>query len=621
MAQRLLIPVKKTKRLDGRFSWGEMPVLISPFAEDALPLAQLAKTLKTELGCRPRRGRNPLKAHTLLVRRSNNIEDLEGYELTIDRKKIEVVARTPAGAYYAMQTLRELVRVHGARMACRKIEDSPDFWRRGVYMDCSRGKVPTVDTVKLLVEYLASVKLNELQLYVENVFTFKSHPDIGRGFSPFTPEDMLAIQDHCKLHHIRFVPSLTSFGHFEKILGLPAYQHLGELPGHNGHVAGTTLYPADPDSIQLVADMYGDFLPLFEAEDFNVCGDEPWELGQGRSKKRAATVGKGVVYLDFIKKIHKLCEKHGKRMNLWSDIVLNHPEVIPDIPSDVVMLNWDYDAKGSRIPRTHEFVDAGLDVVICPGTNSWQSHCTRLSDAIANVSKFAQVGRKYNVLGMLNTDWGDGGHRNMLGVSFHGYAHGAAHSWHGRGVDDKRFTETFCFHVLKTEDAAVSGLMRTAGAVEDTVQERPYHILSEAIDIEDRYGKSVPRISPIWHDKSKLDKASPEGCRKVIAELKGADGVARKVVSKNPVARVVIEDLLVGVHLDRLMCRKALVAHQYRSGHKVPVRTLEKLAVDIGECALEFTKNWLKRNKVSRLKDNISLFKDNVVELAELGSK
>jgi len=212
----------------------------------------------------------------------------------------------------------------------------------------------------------------------------------------------------------------------EKILALPKYRHLGELPGYNGHPGGTTLYPSDPGSIKLISRMYKEFLPLFQAEDFNICGDEPWELGKGRSKRQAKKLGVGKVYLNFILKIHKLCQKYGKRMNMWADIVLTHPEIIPAIPKDIVMLNWDYYPEGKWMRRTNEIVDAGLSVVCCPGTHGWQSHGSRMKHAINNVARFSRIARKYAAEGLLNTDWGDFGHRNTLGVSLHGFAHGAA---------------------------------------------------------------------------------------------------------------------------------------------------------------------------------------------------
>jgi len=605
----LLIPVRRMKTLPGRFKWGSSVVLCSPFEEDQLPLGLLAETLKQEAGLRVRRSRNHLKPHALLVRRHNGIDNLEGYRIVVGKDGVEIFAPTSAAAYYAIQTVIGLVRLHGATLPCCRIDDEPDFWRRGIYLDCSRGKVPTVKTLKLLVEYLAALKLNELQLYVENVFTFKSHPKIGRGFSPFTPEELLAVQDHCRLHHVRFVPSLTSFGHFEKILGLAEYRRLGEVSRQGPFPGGSTLCPGDPGSIRLVADMYGDFVPLFEAADFNVCGDEPWELGHGRSKRRADRVGTGRVYLDFVKKLHGLCERYGKRMNLWADIVLNHPEVIPDIPDDVVMLNWDYDPRGDRIPRTHELADAGLDVVVCPGTSSWQSHGTRLRNAVDNVRVFAREGRKNNALGLLNTDWGDGGHRNPLGASFHGYAHGAAHAWNGRAVNDANFTRTFCRHVLGTDNEGIARFIGELGAVQETVKSRPYHIVAEAIDPERSYYSRLSPISPVRVHTGDIDAAEEAGCRRVLSGLRGMGKAAKASASGSDVANLVIEDLDLALLLDRFACRKVLTAKRRRGGKHVTSNTYRRLARESEAAARAFENNWLERNKRSRLDDNLEIFR------------
>lgn len=62
-----------------------------------------------------------------------------------------------------------------------------------------------------------------------------------------------------------------------------------------------------------------------------------------RSKELCEKEGKHVVYVDFINKIHKLVTKHGKRMQYWGDIILEKPELIPNLPSDAVGLVWGYE--------------------------------------------------------------------------------------------------------------------------------------------------------------------------------------------------------------------------------------------------------------------------------------
>ena len=601
----LLIPVRRFRRRQGVFAWPQRPTLASPRAADLLPLRQLAADLKRfDRTIRPRIIRDAAGPPAVRIRRDHTIASREAYRLTITPGGAEIRASGDPGAYYAVQTLRELVRTGGPKLPACEIDDSPDYARRGVYHDCSRGKVPTVRTVKELVERLARWKVNELQLYVENVFTFKRHPAIGRGYSPFTPEEMLEIQDFCKLHHVRLVGSLASFGHMERILQLPQYTHLGELPGHLGWKGGTTLYPGDPGSIKLIADLYDEFLPLHEAEDFNSCCDETWELGKGRSRRRAEKVGVGRVFLDFLLKLHKLCLKHGKRMNVWADIVLLHPEILKDVPKDIVMLNWAYGAEdANRIPRTREIADAGLPLVVCPGTSAWISHGSRLDNAIGNVSRFAAVGRKHHAEGLLNTDWGDGGHRNFLGISLHGFAHGAAHAWNGRAVNEDRFTELFCRRVFGRNSAPLAKAIRRMGRTHLTCGQRGgygsalYRALVEPL---------VPRRRA---DHPWIDRTDPAGLRKVLSQLsdevirfdapKGADGFEM----------LAIREMAAGMQMDRLASRRALVAHRLRAGKPVAGAELRKLADQTHRVTRDFRTLWMARNKPSRLRDNLVLLR------------
>ena len=95
----------------------------------------------------------------------------EGYVLDVQRDKISVTAEAPAGAFYALQTLRQLFAQE--QVPCLHIEDRPDFAYRGFYHDASRGKIPTMETMKELIDRMAYYKLNSLQLYVEDTFEFE----------------------------------------------------------------------------------------------------------------------------------------------------------------------------------------------------------------------------------------------------------------------------------------------------------------------------------------------------------------------------------------------------------------------------------------------------------------
>lgn len=150
--------------------------------------------------------------------------DGEGYELRINEHDICIKAEGPAGAFYAVQTLRQIFK--SPSIPCLTIKDFPDFKYRGFYHDVTRGKIPTVETVKKLIDQMAYYKLNSLQLYVEHTFEFEEYKDLRDATGCLTKADLLEIGAYCRENFIDFVPSLSTFGHLYELLEQPQYKHL-----------------------------------------------------------------------------------------------------------------------------------------------------------------------------------------------------------------------------------------------------------------------------------------------------------------------------------------------------------------------------------------------------------
>ena len=607
-APGLLIPVKTHRRLAGCFTFGDPALLVGSDREDRLPLRQLARDLAgLGIAARVSLAASPRPTAALQLFRDPHVPDDEGYELTIRPAGIELRSRTAAGAYYGIQTLRDLLAVHGRTMPAARIHDWPDLRRRAVYHDCARGKVPKVRTVCELVERLAHWKVNELQLYIENTFRFRRHPAIGVGYSPFTADDILRIQAHCKRHHIRLVGSLASFGHMEKILMLPEYRHLAELRELDPARPRGDLCPTDPRSIRFLAELYEEFLPLFEADDFNACCDETSQIGTGRSRRRAQKIGLGRLYLEFVLKIYRLCRKHGKRMNIWGDIVLAHPELIPQLPSDIVLLNWDYNPNGRRIDRTNEFAEAGLPLMCCPGTAGWQSHGTRMAQANANIIKFARLARQHGAEGLLNTDWGDYGHRNTLGVSLHAFALGGACAWGGaqltgRGV--ARFTRTFTYHTFHDRTGRLAEAVRALGAWPGS---ELYHALVEPFD---------PRKPMVGYRPIASARLRAAALRRRLQVVRSLHFPASKHLA--PFEALALEEFKLARRMDLLACRRGLVGMQLLAGRAVSARELRSIARGMDALAGDFAALWRQRNRPSRLRDNLAAMRAAAAEARRL---
>lgn len=251
----------------------------------------------------------------------------QGYALDIAPTGISAQAGDAAGLFYAAMTLRQLCRVSSGSLPGCHIEDAPDFAVRGVMLDISRDKVPTLATLCALVDRFAEWKLNHLELYTEHTFAYRNHPEVWQNASPMTADEIRSLDAYCRTRCIDLVPNQNSLGHFERWLKLPRYNDLAECPNGGARTPWNTilehafgLNPSDPRCLALLRELYAELLPNFSSRQFNVGCDETIDLGQGRSRELVASRGGGRGYLDFLLQIHRLVTGHGRTMTFWGDI-------------------------------------------------------------------------------------------------------------------------------------------------------------------------------------------------------------------------------------------------------------------------------------------------------------
>jgi hypothetical protein len=380
----------------------------------------------------------------------------ESYHLTVGDERVSIVAHDAAGMFYAFATLAQLVRQFGKRLPRLHIEDWPDFAHRGVMLDVSRDKVPTMESTFALVDMLAGWKVNQFQLYMEHTFAYERHRAVWKDASPFTGEEILALDAYCRERHVELVPNQNSFGHMARWLEKKPYNALAESPRGArlpwGRLPPFTLDPNDPRSLELIDGLYGELLPHFQSSMFNVGCDETFDLGLGKSRDDVAKRGAGRVYLDFVLKIHALCEKYGRRMMFWGDIVTQHPELIGEVPHDATVLEWGYEHDHPFEADGKAFSKAGLPFYVCPGAGGWNSFVGRTDNAVANIRSAALNGLRHHAAGVLNTEWGDNGHTQPAPVPWMGYLYGAAMSWSPKVSADLDIAPALSLHAF--EDAS-----------------------------------------------------------------------------------------------------------------------------------------------------------------------
>jgi hexosaminidase len=370
-----------------------------------------------------------------------SVRHIQGYELTITRHAIHLVAQNPAATFYAAMTLIQLLDQYGTTLPAMRILDWPDFPNRGVMLDISRDRVPTMDTLFELVDMLASWKINQLQLYTEHTFAYHKHPTVWAEASPMSGAEILALDAYCRERFIELVPNQNTFGHLRRWLVHDQYRPLAECPDGCDTVWGFfdepfSLCPGDARSIELVQDMLDELLPYFQSRQVNVGCDETVDLGSGRSREIVAEKGAGRVYLDFLRKIRREVRIREHTMQFWGDIIIEHPDLVAELPRDMIALEWGYEADHAFHKHGDIFARSGIPFYVCPGTSSWNTVGGRTTNAVDNMRNAAENGLNHGATGYLITDWGDNGHWQPLPVSYLGFAYGAALGWHFEGNRD-----------------------------------------------------------------------------------------------------------------------------------------------------------------------------------------
>jgi hexosaminidase len=540
---------------------------------------------------------------------TDKISHPQGYSLQITPQLILIEAHDEAGIYYGCCTLVQLLQNYlpllknkeegsNSFLPCLEIIDWPDFTKRGVMLDISRDKVPTMDTILSLVDLLASWKINQFQLYIEHTFAYRQHPEVWADASPFTGEEIMILDAYCRRRFIELVPNQNSFGHLEKWLAHPRYRQLAEAPdGFDvpwGHQDGPfSLCPLDPGSLKLITSMYDELLPHFSSRQFNVGCDETFDLGQGRSQEECALLGTGRVYLDFLLKIYQEVKARGFTMQFWGDIIMAHPELVSELPKDSIALEWGYEADHPFNEHGQKYIEAGLPFYVCPGTSAWNSIAGRTDNTLGNLLNAAENGIKYNAIGYLITDWGDNGHWQTLPISYLGFAAGAAYSWAleaNRTLDIKTVLDHYAFQDSSESMGKVAydlGNVYHAIGIEPVNASALFYILQQPI--KEWVGFLEPEVAV-------------KAIHNTLETIEAAAKPLQSERSRRPDASLLRREFNLTAKLLQHACRRGSF------GFGSAEYSSHSLAEELREILIEYQAIWYLRNRPGGLKASLAHF-------------
>jgi hypothetical protein len=561
-------------------------------------------------GAGPPRGATPSA-------RENRALGAEAFTLTLAARGIWIEHGGAAGERYARALLAQIAQQCGEALPALRIEDAPDFPVRGYMLDVSRDRVPTRDTLARVVELMALLRLNHLELYTEHTFAYAAHERVWRDASPITPEDLRWLDALCRTHGIELCANQNTFGHMGRWLEHDAYRARAECPDGFATRFGPTL-PAGclaptPQNADFALALCRELLAHHASSRIHINCDETFELGRGKSAADAAVRGKARVYLDHLLRIARPLIAEGRDVLFWGDMLREHPELVRELPRPgLTACVWHYERPLETLPfppallpilaefgigqralrgfaaQCESFADAGFPFWVCPGTSTWNSLLGRWSNARENLRDAAAVGRARGAKGFLITDWGDNGHLQPPSASWLPLAYGAALAWCADANRELALAPLLDAFVFRDES-------RSLGAL--------------AIGLAESYqgtGKRALNSSPLFGELvqgallGSFGDVDPGRLEATIAELSRAIAALPNARSTVPDGAQTVHELAVAARLARHG------AWRLARSAQLPCPSDAELRRDLGEAIAEQRAAWLARSRPGGLVDSLA---------------
>lgn len=505
----------------------------------------------------------------------------EGYRVKICADGIEICGDSARGAFYGIQTLRQMIHEYGDALPACDITDAPDFPERGFYHDVTRGRVPTLEQLYHIADLLSYYKINSLQLYVEDSYEFVEYDGVMRAEDVLTADEIMALDDYCYDRFIELVPSIATFGHLYNLLQSEKYRHLCELADYKPgalywieKMAHHTIDVSNDESIEVIKSLIDQFIPLFRSDKFNICCDETFDLCRGRNAGKDA----GEEYFKFLMKIIDHVKSRGKTVMMWGDIALEQPDKLHYIPKDTIMLNWTYEANPDE-NKVKTFAEHGLNQIVCPGTSSWNRFVEELDRSEGNITKLVEYGKKYGALGVLNTNWGDFGNICSFNCSLYGMVIGAEKGWKADSVLGHDFEMAASSLLYDSDDVNVIDLIRTMGRCERTCDWMVFMYWYSANTVEGRTTELALDADKAIENNRTLDKVI-----ETLRSIPDSEGDERYT------------DLILACRAIQLMNRVHLKINGIEG-----YTDKEALLADFEKWIPEYREAWLRDNKESQI--------------------
>lgn len=270
-----------------------------------------------------------------------------------------------------------------AKSAEFDVNEDGFFKTLSTMLDVSRGAVPTVTTVKRLLDYLAVMGYNMMLLYVEDTVKIEGRPYFGYMRGAYTVEELKEIDDYAFEYGVEIVPCIECYGHMEKYLIWPEASAVRDT--------ASVMMAREEKTFELIEAIISTFTGALRSKRIHIGMDEAWDMGRGAFLDKYGYVPPFDIFNEFMERLIEITNRYGLRPMMWSDMYFRISNTenngyyeefiqIPDevkakIPKEVELVFWHYGEKhecDDYMLKKHNELDR--PVIFAGGNWGWVGH-------------------------------------------------------------------------------------------------------------------------------------------------------------------------------------------------------------------------------------------------------
>ncbi|MBE7019939.1 MAG: beta-N-acetylhexosaminidase [Ruminococcaceae bacterium] len=379
----------------------------------------------------------------------------KGEKLTVEfsGEEIHITYPLPVSLYRALS----LASLAISENQFKKIEETLYFDECGVMLDLSRNGVMKVESIKRYADYMALMGLNQLYLYIEDIYEIEDHPYFGYLRGRYTKEELKEIDEYCASIGVEAIPHIQTLGHMAKYLRWDEadnYRDTAEI-----------LLADDETTYEFIKKAIASVSSCFKTKKIHLGMDEAGNLGGGKYYAKNGPRDRKQILLSHIKRVCDIAEEFGLTPIIYGDVLYavasggqyaGDSVVLPDeiknnLPKNLIPVYWNYYSEDYNVysEKLKAYNSLTGKTIFWGGIWSWQggTYDAYMTEVLTDPAMRAC--KDLNIRSAIGSVWQDDGCECNFFLTVHGLMYFAEHMYN-KEVDKKLLIKRFEY-ITKTE--------------------------------------------------------------------------------------------------------------------------------------------------------------------------